>query len=275
MGMVIKNNLDSVRTYNIYNRNTIALSNSMYKVSSGQRINSAADGAADLAISERLRSRIKATDQANRNAQNANSMMKVAEGALTNISDILARMHELAVEAANGSISTSDGTLLNNEAQSLMSQIEQNVSSAKYNGIALLGEAGATLKFKLDDESSPLDATFTLVDLSARSDLIADVDLTTQDNANTAIGTIETAQQTLANHLANIGAYETKLGYTADNLATQSENLQASESTIRDMDMAKGMTDFAKYNLLTQASQFMLAQSTQNPYSVLNLLQQQ
>lgn len=272
MGMVIKNNIDSVRTYNIYNRNTIALSNSMYKVSSGQRINSAADGAADLAISERLRSRIKATDQANRNAQNANSMMKTAEGALTNISDILARMHEIAVEAANGSISTSDRTLLANEATSLTKQIEQNINSAKFNGIELLNGGGAELKFQLDD-SSALDGTFTIGKLVAE-DLIGDYDLSGQDTANESLGAIEEAQATIAGKLADIGSYETKLGYTADNLATQSENMQAAESTIRDMDMAKGMTEFAKYNLLTQASQFMLAQSTQNPYSVLNLLQQ-
>ena len=274
MGMVIKNNLDSVRTYNIYNRNTIALSDAMYKVSSGQRINSAKDGAADLAISERLRSRIKATDQANRNAQNANSMMKTAEGALTNISDILARMHELAVEAANGNNSTSDYTLFTTEATSLTDQIAQNITSAKYNGIALLNGGGAELKFQLGDSAGDLDESFTLAALTTSDLGLDDVDLSEQDKASESITAIETAQNNLAARLANIGAYETKLGYTSDNLAIQSENLQASESTIRDMDMAKGMTEFAKYNILTQASQFMLAQATQNPYAVLNLLQQ-
>lgn len=275
MGMVIKNNIDSVRTYNIYNRNTIALSNAMYKVSSGQRINSAADGASDLAISERLRSRIRGTDQANRNSQNANGMMKVAEGALTNISDILARMHELAVEAANGNYTTSDYTLFQTEATSLTDQITQNLTSAKYNGVGLFTGGGATLQFQLGDSAEDLDSTFTLATWSAAADLLGgDVSFSDQVAANGSITVIEAAQTTLAAELANIGAYETKLGYTSDNLATQSENLQAAESTIRDQDMAKGMTEFAKYNLLTQASQFMLAQATQNPYSVLNLLQQ-
>lgn len=271
MGMVIKNNLDSVRTYNIYNRNTIALSNSMYKVSSGQRINSAADGAADLAISERLRSRIRATDQANRNAQTANNMMKTAEGALTNISDILNRLHEIAVEAANSSNNTADYKLFQNEVTSLVAQIDQN-ATAKYNGITL---SNATFKFQLGDSSSDL-ISFSVADMSSTTLTVNDLveDFENRDAVDGAFTKIEAAQQALAGQLADIGSFETQLGYTSDNLATQSENIQASESTIRDMDMAKGMTDFAKYNLLTQASQFMLAQSTQNPYSVLNLLQQ-
>lgn len=275
MGMVIKNNIDSVRTYNIYNRNTIALSNAMYKVSSGQRINSAADGASDLAISERLRSRIQATDQANRNAQNANSMMKVAEGALTNISDILARMHELAVEAANGNNSSSDYTLFGAEATSLVNQISQNITSAKFNGMALLNGDGDSLQFQLGDSASDLDSTLVLSSIDAEAPFgLDEYALSDQSTANAAISVVELAQDSVASYLANIGAYENQLGYTADNLATQSENLQAAESTIRDLDMAKGMTDFMKMNVLTQASQFMLAQAGQNAYSVLNLLQQ-
>lgn len=270
MGMVIKNNIDSLRTYNIYNRNTIALSDSMYKVSSGQRINSAKDGAADLAISERMRSRVRATDQANRNAQNANNMMKTAEGALTNISDILSRLHELAVEAANGTNNTGDYELFKNEVSSLIEQIDQN-AKAKYNGMEL---SGSTFKFQLD-ESGDLEEfeignmTSTTLEINGLEEKFADA-----AGANAAIATIEDAQKILAGQLADIGSYETRLGYTSDNLATQSENIQASESTIRDMDMAKGMTEFAKFNILTQASQFMLAQASQNPYSVLNLLQQ-
>jgi flagellin len=274
MGMVIKNNLDSVRTYNIYNRNSIALSDAMYKVSSGQRINSAKDGAADLAISERMRSRIKATDQANRNAQNANNMMKTAEGALSNISSILARMHEIAVEAANGNNTTSDYALFQNEITSLANQIDKN-AEVKYNGIALLdGTTGAALKFKLEDESGDLEDAFTIGSAKSADLQVNGITIGNQDDANNAIVQIEAAQTTLAGRLADLGSYETRLGYISDNLATLSENLQASESVIRDQDMAKGMTEFAKYNILTQASQFMLAQASQNPYSVLNLLQQ-
>ncbi len=278
MGMVIKNNLDSVRTYNIYNRNTIALSDAMYKVSSGQRINSAADSASDLAISEGMRTRIRSLDQANRNAQNANSMIKTAEGALTNIADILASMREKVMHAANDDLNSTDRTLIQTEITSLVNQINQN-AKARYNGIELLASEAVVLKFQVGDLADDA-VTYTMAAIAEGK--IGDADLsgvaeqvaTDADSAKGQLATIDTALAVLNSELANLGSYETQLGYTSDNLATQVENLTAAESTVRDLDMAKGMTDFMKMNVLTQASQFMLAQAGQNAYSVMNLLQQ-
>ncbi len=141
--------------------------------------------------------------------------------------------------------------------------------------MALLNGDGDSLQFQLGDSASDLDSTLVLSSIDAEAPFgLDEYALSDQSTANAAISVVELAQDSVASYLANIGAYENQLGYTADNLATQSENLQAAESTIRDLDMAKGMTDFMKMNVLTQASQFMLAQAGQNAYSVLNLLQQ-
>ena len=273
MGMVIKNNLDSVRTYNVYNRNTIALSDAMYKVSSGQRINSAADGASDLAISEGMRTRIRSLEQADRNAQAGNSMIKTAEGALTNISDILASMREKVMHAANDDLNTTDRNLIATELTSLVNQIDRN-AEVTYNGMQLMN-ASTPLQFQIGDLSSDI-INYTINPMTASDLGVASVaeSLTDAEAAKGKLSDIDVAIATLNSQLADLGSYETQLGYTSDNLSTQIENLKSSESSIRDLDMAKGMTEFAKYNLLTQASQFMLAQATQNPYSVLNLLQQ-
>lgn len=273
MGMVIKNNLDSVRTYNVYNRNTIALSDAMYKVSSGQRINSAADSASDLAISEGMRTRIRSLEQADRNAQAGNNMIKTAEGALSNIADLLSSMREKVMHAANEDLSSTDRTLITTEIASMANQIDRN-ADVTYNGISLLN-ADTAFTFQIGDLTSDT-VTYSIKAMSSTGLKVNDV-ATTITNAATANGQLDVIDAALAlvnSQLADLGSYETRLGYTSDNLTTQIENLQSSESTIRDLDMAKGMTEFAKYNLLTQASQFMLAQATQNPYSVLNLLQQ-
>jgi len=272
MGMVIKNNIDSVRTYNIYNRNTIALSDAMYKVSSGQRINSAADGASDLAISEGMRTRIRSLDQANRNAQAGNSMIKTAEGALTNISDILASMREKVMHAANDDLNSTDRGLIQTEIASLINQIDRN-AEVTYNGIQLMKET-KTLTFQVGDLSDDT-VTYTINQMLASELGVGGVDVGTDAaTASGQLAAIDGAIEKVNSQLADLGSYETQLGYTSDNIATQVENLTASESTIRDLDMAKGMTDFMKMNVLTQASQFMLAQAGQNAYSVMNLLQQ-
>ena len=292
MGMVIRNNIDSVRTYNIYNKNTIALSNSMYKVSSGQRLNSAADGPSDLAISERMRGRIRSNEQASRNVQAGTNMIKTAEGALSNIVDLLNTVRERVVNAANDTNTSAERSLIQTEVAALLAQIDDN-AEVTYNGMKLLdgswssattnngagtvalgtalsfqigGEAGMKMEVHIEAmSSSGLGINGIGTDLSA---------IATNSAANVTLGKIDSAISVVLAQRTALGSIEARLGFTADNLATENENMVASESSIRDTDMAKEMTNFMKYNVLTQASQFMLAQAGQNAYSVLNLLQQ-
>lgn len=276
MGMVIKTNMDSVRTYNIYNKNSIQLSNSMYRASSGQRINSAADGPSDLAISERMRGRISSNEQGSRNVQTGTNMLKTAEGALSNIVSVLNTMRERAMNAANDTNTTTERAYIANEVAVLAEQINEN-AQVTYNTQKLLNgtwsDAGFNIQFGDSDLSiqvqiAALDSTSLGLDSGT-------LQISDSDSAVAAIDTIDKAINSVLNIQTSLGSIESRLGFTADNLATENENLQASESTIRNVDFAKEMTTFMKYNVLTQTSQFMLAQAGQNPYAVMNLLGQQ
>ena len=286
MGMVIRNNIDSVRAYNIYNKNTMALSDTMYKVSSGQRINSAIDGPSDLAISERMRGRIRSNDQASRNVQQDTNLIKTAEGALSNIVDLLNTVRERIINAANDTNTSAERNLISSEITALISQIDEN-SKVTYNGINLLdgtfGSAagvGSGLNFQIGGDQG-LSMNINIEAMSSSGLGIANVagagtaiDVSSASAAMVSLGKIDSAITAVLVQRTELGSIEARLGFVADNLATETENLTASESAIRDLDMAKGMTDFMKFNVLTQASQFMLAQAGQNAYSVLNLLQQ-
>ena len=276
MGMVIKTNMDSVRTYNIYNKNSIQLSNSMYRASSGQRINSAADGPSDLAISERMRGRISSNEQGSRNVQTGTNMLKTAEGAISNIVSVLNTMRERAMNAANDTNTTTERAYIANEVAVLAEQINEN-AQVTYNTQKLLNgdwsDAGFNIQFGDSDLSiqvqiAALDSTNLGLDSGT-------LQISDSDSAVAAIDTIDKAINSVLNIQTSLGSIESRLGFTADNLATENENLQASESTIRNVDFAKEMTTFMKYNVLTQTSQFMLAQAGQNPYAVMNLLGQQ
>ena len=280
MGMVIRNNLDSVRTYNIYNKNAMALSHSMYQVSSGQRINTAVDGPSDLAISEKMRGNIRSNEQASRNVQAGTNMIKTAEGALSNIVDLLNTVRERVVNAANDTNTDTERSLISTEISSLLDQIDDN-AKVTYNGMGLLdgtwgsGANGTALNFQVGGQK---DLNIQVnIDAMSSSDLgliPSSLDVSTTSAANKTLGKIDSAINKVLNQRTSLGSIEARLGFTLDNLSTENENLVASESTIRDLDMAKGMTNFMKWNVLTQASQFMLAQAGQNAYSVLNLLQQ-
>ena len=283
MGMVVRNNIDSVRAYNIYNKNAMALSHTMYQVSSGQRINSAADGPSDLAISEKMRGLISSNNQASRNVQASTNMIKTAEGALSNIVDLLNTVRERVVNAANDTNTSGERSLIQTEVAALLKQIDSN-SEVTYNGMKLLdgswdsGTIGTALTFQIGGQAD----LKMEVGISAMSSSGLGLDgigtdiqaFATNSSLGVVLGQIDSAINVVLNQRTELGSIEARLGFTLDNLATETENLTASESAIRDLDMAKGMTDFMKYNVLTQASQFMLAQAGQNAYSVLNLLQQ-
>lgn len=289
MGMVIRNNIDSVRTYNIYNKNTIALSNSMYKVSSGYRINSAADGPSDLAISEQMLGKIRSNEQAQRNVQAGTNMIKTAEGALSNIVDLLNTVRERVVNAANDTNTSAEKGLIQTEISALLAQIDDN-ANVRYNNMKLLdgswssatGAGGAALGTALTFQYGGEVGLKMEVHIEAMSSSGLGIDgigtdlaaVATNSAANVTLGKIDSAISAVLAQRTALGSIEARLGFTADNLATENENMVASESSIRDTDMGKEMINFMKFNVLTQASQFMLAQAGQNAYSVLNLLQQ-
>lgn len=292
MSMVIKTNMDSVRTYNIYNRNSIALSSNMYKVASGRRINTAADGASDLAIAQKMSIRNTSVEQADRNTQNGLNMIKTADGAMTNIASTLSTIREKLVNYGNDTNGTTERGYIITEVSSLLSSIDSIASNTSFNGVKLLDGTWASddgssnyLSFQTGADGGNTTtvniASMTLNDLNLTG-LVEGLENAENDGegngaaeASTAIVAVDNALGIVNTAMTNLGATENRLGFISDNLAIESENLQASESTIRNLDVAKGMAQFALTNILTQSSQFMLAQAAQNPYSALQQLQQQ
>ena len=233
-----------------------------------------------------MRGRIRSNDQASRNVQQDTNLIKTAEGALSNIVDLLNTVRERIINAANDTNTSAERNLISSEITALISQIDEN-SKVTYNGINLLdgtfGSAagvGSGLNFQIGGDQG-LSMNINIEAMSSSGLGIANVagagtaiDVSSASAAMVSLGKIDSAINAVLVQRTELGSIEARLGFVADNLATETENLTASESAIRDLDMAKGMTDFMKFNVLTQASQFMLAQAGQNAYSVLNLLQQ-
>ncbi|OJU13453.1 MAG: flagellin [Clostridiales bacterium 43-6] len=256
--MRINHNLSAVNTYRQYSANTVKSTKSMEKLSSGLRINRAADDAAGLSISEKMRSQIRGLSQAVKNTQDGVSYIQTAEGALNEVSDMLSRMKELTVQSANGTYSTDDTTNIGKELTALSTAIKGVLSDTKFNGKAVFtastdiayGEDGST---KLTIAA----AGFKAADVPDSTASATDI-----DDAITAVNTDR----------ATYGAQQNQLEHVMNNLSTTSENLQAAESRIRDVDMANEMMEFTKNNILVQAAQSMLSQANQQPQAVLQLL---
>ncbi len=252
--MRINNNIMAMNAHNQLRVNNYRQGKSIEKLSSGFRINRAADDAAGLAISEKMRGQIRGLSQAQRNAQDGVSLVQTAEGALNEVSDMLIRMKELFVQKANGTYSTADGDNIDKELTALRQEITNIANNTKFNGKVLL--KGANFTIQIDDSSANLITPSVQLSGLGTADLAA----------------VETAIGTIAAERADLGAIQNRLEHTVNNLGTTVENLQASESRIRDTDMAKEMMNFTKFNILQQASQSMLAQANMAPQGVLQLL---
>ena len=229
------------------------------------------DDAAGLSISEKMRGQIRGLNQASRNSQDGISLIQTAEGALDETHAILQRMRELAVQSANDTNVTTDRTAIQTEVSALFSEITRIANNTEFNTQSLLtggltaqihvgANAGQKIQVKIDN----MQASILLG--------AASVVVTTQANANTAITTINTAITTVSTQRSKLGALQNRLEHTIKNLDNSAENLQSAESRIRDVDMAKEMMDMTKLNILSQASQSMLAQANQQPQNVLQLL---
>ncbi len=274
--MRINHNIAAMNTYRQLTNNTTSTSKSLEKLSSGLRINRAGDDAAGLAISEKMRGQIRGLDQASRNSQDGISLIQTGEGALATVSNILVRVKELAVQAANGTYdATNDLARIQEEVGELSNQISDIKTNTKFNGIALLdGTTSVTLQIG-QESTQTLVLDKDKVNLAATGGVVEKVgayNLSTQAGATSALADIETEINAVSAMRSYYGANQNRLEYNVNNLDTYSENLSASESRIRDVDMAKEMMEFTKQNILSQAAQSMLAQANQQPQGVLQLL---
>lgn len=297
--MRINHNISALNTYNKLNSATNAQSKSMEKLSSGLRINSASDDAAGLAISEKMRGQIRGLDQAAKNAQDGISLVQTAEGALSETTDILQRMRELAVQAGNDTNTETDRKELQKEVNQLVEEIDRIAGTTEFNTQNLLGQKGVaegetastftgvaqTFKFQIGaNKDQNLEISISAMNAEAlgneeakiaslkTADDAATGGILTQEDANSAIQTINDAIEQVSSERSKLGAYQNRLDHTINNLSTSSENLTAAESRIRDVDMAKEMMDQTKNSILSQAAQAMLAQANQQPQGVLQLL---
>ena len=268
--MRIQHNIVALNAHRNSTVNQASVSKNMEKLSSGYRINRAGDDAAGLSISEKMRSQIKGLDQATRNAQDGISYIQTAEGALSEVSSMLTRAKELMVQKANGTYSTNDTANINAEINSLGDEIKNIIDTTQFNGknvftesavVAISHNAGVTLTIG------------TATDVVARLSTSKLTNATTIVDADPLVlNTLEVMINTVNSQRGTYGSQQNRLEHTINNLSTTSENLVASESRIRDVDMAKEMMEMTKNNILAQAAQAMIAQANQQPQSVLQLL---
>ncbi|WP_209121466.1 flagellin [Alkalihalobacillus sp. BA299] len=268
--MIINHNLNAMNAHRQMGMNVNANGKSMEKLSSGLRINRAGDDAAGLSISEKMRAQVRGLEQASRNAQDGISLIQTAEGALNETHDILQRMRELAVQAANDTNVTADRDALKDELDELVNEINRIASSTTFNEQKLLN-GSLTANFQIGaDEGVKL--TLTIATMNATALSVNALSLGTHTAAGSAVSLIDAAIKTVSAERSKLGANQNRLEHTIKNLDNASENIQASESRIRDVDMAKEMMNFTRSNILNQASQAMLAQANQQPQAVLQLL---
>lgn len=270
---VINTNVSALRAQNGSRMANDALQTAMERLSSGKRINSAKDDAAGLAIASSMTSQIRGMTQAVRNANDGMSMAQTADGALDEVTNMLQRIRELAVQSASGTYQNSDRTNLQTEVTALASQITQVTSNTKFNGVGLFtGSAGSSGTVTIQTGSSSSDTVnmdFTQLDLSAASS----VDLSTASGATSALSSVDTLIGTVATKRATLGAAESRLTSVVNNLTSNITNLTDARSRIEDADFGVETTNLAKSQILSQASTAMLAQANQSQQSVLKLLQ--
>lgn len=253
--MRINNNLMAMNSHRNLAMNTFNTGKSTEKLSSGLRINRAADDAAGLSISEVMRGQIRGLQQAQRNVQDGISFVQTAEGAMNEVSAMLVRMKELVIQKENGTYSEDDIANIDAELDELGAQIDE-IMNTEFNGIVITDGA----KIITDDRGSEI--TIAEIDTDDFVGLDSDSDLEA----------IEAAIKAVAKERGLLGATQNRLEYTSNNLGTTIENLQAAESRVRDTDMAAEMMNFTKNNILTQAATAMLAQANQLPQGVLQLI---
>ena len=260
-----------------------ASNNSMEKLSSGMRINKAADDASGLAVSEKMRSQIKGLNQAEKNIQNGVSFIQATEGFLNETTDILQRVRELSVQSSNGIYSDEDRAMIQVEVSQLVDEVNRIASQAQFNGMNMLTgrfseEGGGALSIQVGanmDQSETIAVrtmTASALGLTNEQEAGGSISLASTDEANRAIGILDDAMKTVNAQRADLGAYQNRFETAAKGIAIASENMQAAESRIRDTDMATEVVSLTRDKILQQASTAMLGQANVQTQSVLSLL---
>ena len=278
--MRINTNIMALNAQNKLTGNQGKVEGSIKKLSSGLRINGAADDASGLAISEKMRAQIRGLNQAKSNAQDGISMIQTAEGALQQTTDILQRMRELVVKAENtGVLTAQDQTSITTELSALKDEVDRIASSTTFNTKKLLNgdlsgaEGKSSASFKIGANTETVDTlTVTIGAMDAATLGVNSLDITTSTNASAALTALDAAINNVSSQRAKLGAVQNRMEYAVENLSTTSENLTAAESRIRDVDMAQEMVTYTKNSILNQSAMAMLAQANQQPQQILSLL---
>lgn len=268
MALSVNTNVMSLSAQRNLSRTQTGLATSIERLSSGLRVNSAKDDAAGLAIATRIDAQVRGLNVAIRNAGDAISLSQTAEGGLSEITNMLQRMRELAVQSANATNSTSDRANLDAEYQALNSEITRQVGATTFNGIAIIGSGAGAQQFQVGANAGDT-ITVTTADVSAAA---AGGDILNVGNANTALGAIDTAMDLVTTNRALYGATQNRFQSVINNLQVASENQAAARSRIMDADFAMETANMTRYQILQQAGTAMVAQANQVPQTVLTLL---
>ena len=275
MAMIVKHNLLAMNSNRMLGVNTQTQAKTTEKLSSGYKINRAADDAAGLAISEKMRRQVRGLNQASLNAQDGISMVQTAEGALNEVHDMLQRMNELAVKAENGTLTSKDRSFINAEVQQLVSEIDRVASTTTFNEMNLLDgslSTGKAVGLQVGAESNQhIDVEIAKMDKSGLG--LSGVGTSSVGSAQTLNKQVKAAIEKLSTQRSNLGAIQNRLEHTINNLDNVAENTTSAESRIRDTDMATEMVKYSNGNVLAQAGTAMLAQANQAGQGVLSLLQ--
>jgi len=283
--MIINHNMSALYASRQLGVRNIEITGNVEKLSSGLRINKAADDASGLAVSEKLRSQVRGLNQAERNIQNAVSFIQTSEGYLQETQDILHRMRELAVQSANGIYTAEDRMQIQVEVSQLVDEVNRIASHAQFNGMNIMTGAfasnssvGEIMQFQVGANMDQNEKIF-IQTMTAQALGIQDVQggtgtisISSPDMANQAIGYVDAALRVVSRQRADLGAYQNRFEMAAKGIGVAAENLQAAESAIRDVDMASEMVNFVKNQILTQSNTAMLAQANTKSQSVLTLL---
>jgi len=272
--MVVQHNMQAVNANRMLGGNVKAVAKNTEKLSSGYKVNRAADDAAGLSISEKMRNQIRGINQAVSNSEDGQYLIQTAEGNMNEIHSILQRMGELANKAANDVNATEDRTSIHDELKQLSSEIDSISNKAQFNGTYLLNgrmSAGKYLQVGAN-EGEHMAVSIETMNATKLSVNISKLSVDTHTKAGSVMTRITAAVKSVSAARSKLGAIQNRLDYTINNLENYSENLTASESNIRDTDMAKEMVNYSKNNILQQAAQSMLAQANQSNQGVLSLL---
>jgi flagellin len=272
MGLRVNTNIAALTAQRNLGTVTGRLQGNYARLSSGLRIATAADDAAGLSISERMRSQIRSFAAAGRNAQDGISLVQTAEGELSESSNILTRMRELAIQSANGTLSTTDRVTIGTEVNQLVAELDRIANSGEFNGISLLDGNATTTSIQVGINANET-IDISLVDTTAATLGVGAIDVTSATGANAALSVIDAAVDTVNTARGNLGAVQNRLQSAVASIANARENLSAAESRIRDVDVAMETADLTRNSIMQQAAVSVLAQANVQPQIALKLLQ--